>query len=201
MSDPTDADPTADIPVVNTATDPFDPLPEYHRAYPVLNITRFEPSHDVAAAARYSYALNAEPFYFASPGQAQLYPITAAVQWFGGYPMWRKTYRIRFTIEPRRVVCLFGGGAPVVRPANWQPVVLNTGYRELRLTGVGGLTDLTKSPSVILDSRTFQPVQHPQLLDENGFQMTPEQIRDTGGVWMEFAAYRVMSFAPLNLVY
>jgi hypothetical protein len=110
-------------------------------------------------------------------------PIRAKVVWIGGSPLWEKQYQIRFM----QAVATSGGGR-----ITWQPRVLDAGFRR---AGTGDRA------TAILDPVTMQPVQQPVPLNGAGEPLTKAELNSTGGVYGIFWAYRLLPFAPLNLVY
>lgn len=173
------------VPVVNSAGQPFDPIPEYEDGYPILEISRIEASFDPLKARDYRYAVNDEPFLFAPPEHAQTLPIEAEQVWIGGFPYWQVGYRIRFNDE------------------SWQTEILDAGYMRADAAEPDDVTKVT----AILDPDSRSPVSEPWPLDGHGMPLDraaiAKALRDdpeAALVYLKFYPYQRRSFAPLNLI-
>ena len=86
------------VPVVNSAGDPFDPLPEVDDSRLILTVSRNEATFDPLFAIDYQDAVNSDLFLGAAPRQAKL-NLSAKRQWdkvIGPY------YAVQYDIEFRR---------------------------------------------------------------------------------------------------
>jgi hypothetical protein len=87
-------------PIVNSARQRFDPMPQEEFLYPVLRITRNEATDNAAQRVLYRGAVNSDPFYGVGPGQARLNGIPARRIVSGLLIYWQKTYTIQFRDAP-----------------------------------------------------------------------------------------------------
>ena len=165
---------TGGKPVVNSAWDYFDPLPERETGYPVLDYSRVEASPTFERCRKYAFAMNKDAFLGFPPKAVQCLPIELEPEYHGLTQYFRVSYRFRFAL----------GKNPT-----WNPVLADVGFRKLV---AGKWVDIEDPPGV--------KVTAPQFLNGAGLPMTQAQLAATGPTTAEFFAYPVYDFAPLNIV-
>lgn len=167
--------------VLNSAGDPYDPLPELDASIPTLTVSRYQAAFNAEMAKSYAYAVNADTFLFADPGQARLQPITAESEATGGVLLWK----VRITVEFMTVF-----------PYTWQPWILDAGYRRVNLT--------TGKNVAIIDELTKQPVQRPVPLNGLGQELSRATLVGVGAgdgpQYGKYTGYPSVSFAELELI-
>jgi hypothetical protein len=168
------ADPAAErsTPILNSAGDPYDPLPEEDAQVEVLTITRWEKTIDNDKLRRYAGATNSKVFAGGAEGAALMMPIKRRRQYENGQFLWQVTYQIKF--------------APPHIPWLWDHRLVDQGFREL------------KDGKRIPIWKNGQQVTAPELLDGAGRPLPDSEV--SKGVFSQrFYTRRRMDFGPLNL--
>jgi hypothetical protein len=167
-------------PIVNSAGDEYDPPLTVDASNPVLTVTRNEPSFNPAIAVAYQDAVNSDPFFGASPGQAKVAGISAVSQTENNYFFFQVTYEIEFRWD------------------GWQPILLDYGRNALFQDQNGVVY---KSPIFQRDRNGKEmpniPISEPAPLDGFGNQL----INPTPGTIKTFqvTCYRSLPFSQLAL--
>jgi hypothetical protein len=170
------------VAVVNSARDPYDPLPEYLSPRSLVTVTRNEPTLDLLTMLRYSMAINSDDWNGFPPGKAQMHPIKWSRFFRNGQYWYKKTYKIEL-ISPDEIYDTFQVRLP------------DMGFRQFKDFENAELLD----PVPIRQGDSQTEVTTPQLLNGAGRVLTPEQ-KDAGGVvYRDFNAYRMLPFAPFKL--
>lgn len=167
--------------VVNSADEPFDPLPEVDDCRMVLRLTRNEAEYPRALALEYANAVNDDEFLGVSAGYVKAKPVSGAHQWkklsdgtLFGY--WRLTYEFHFR-DPSS-------------DEDWDLHLLDQGYREIQDFG-GAIGELYLN---IWDAEDM-PLNKPSLLDGDGGALP------VGGAakYRDFKAYKRKPFSAFNI--
>lgn len=160
-------------PVVNSAGDPVE-YPQVPYAFAVLTVERYQVSFDQELYAQFAYAINRDPFLFATSHQVRCAPITGETEQIGNTLYWRVRFQFQFWPEE-------------LEPGYWCAHVQDVGLRE-RVDG---------AMVNVLDSHNT-PVTRPVPL-LGGVAMTAGVLESQGPSVLEFKAYREKDFSLLNL--
>lgn len=177
--------------VVNSAGDPFDPLPVKETCLRTVTITRNEPTFDVHEKRVYDNKRSANAFLGFDAGMARMLPIRSGERYvFNGISYFEVIYEIVFAYD-----C-------------WQIKLLDQGPRYYLKNAAGDLLKvLDRDDNGVLTGKHVQ-------LDGNGFKRIltkPVYIPDvgTGGGgadgadgkehWIKFNPYPKIDFGPLGL--
>lgn len=91
--------PTTSSGITNSAGEPFDPPVEIEVSYPVLTITRNEPTFFPNLAVQFQDAVNSDNFWGVNPHCARVKAIRGTKQYGKGQNYWKVTYTIAFNRE------------------------------------------------------------------------------------------------------
>lgn len=83
-------------PIVNSAGQPFTPVPTFEVAPNILNFARNELFFDRSKSSKYSFVTNKDVFLGAPPGTVLCYPPKAKRVFKGKSAYWRVTYKFKF---------------------------------------------------------------------------------------------------------
>lgn len=162
-------------PVVNSAGDPFESVPQVEHHFVEIQLTRNQNTHPADIIASLNGTVNATAIIVCGvhiEAKCGRISIEADRQFGNPFP-WSVTFRI------------------VVNPDTWAVTVLQNGYRYY--PGGSGVSDPVKFTSTTDDGRVVE-CSTPQLLDENGYD-------NRGGtpVYATFNQYKAASWASLHL--
>ncbi|MBN9521059.1 hypothetical protein J0H58_21500 [bacterium] len=177
LGDPDATDPAETIPrpILNSAGQPFDPVPTNEDGWTTLTIERNEATVNSGRLAHFRFAVNKDVFLGKPPGRWILRPITARKVYKGAFGYYRFRYEF----------WLAGENDP-----DWDDLeLLDQG---LCMKGPGGV------PTPII--RGGQPVSQPVLL-KDGIPLTPAQLADpkVGAQFLKYKRRKRRPFAPLNI--
>jgi len=175
-------------PLVNSAGQPFDPLPTADDNRLTLVISRFEQVYDKREMLKFVDAVNDDPFQGFDPGQAKIKGIPAVQHFENNQQLWKVTYTIQFKEE--------GWNLFILDQGRYQAINDNADPDGAPLTSASNRGKITP----IVDAETGEPISDPVLLDGNGFPLQgpdaqPVFLKDPGG----FKIYKRKPFAKLNL--
>ncbi len=162
-------------PVVNSAGDPFESVPQVERDFVEIQLARNQNTHPADIIAALNGTVNSSDITVCGvsiPAKCGRIKIEADRQFGNPFP-WSVTFRI------------------VINPDTWAVTVLQNGYRYY--PGGSGVSDPVKFTSTTEDGRVVE-CSTPQLLDENGYD-------NRGGtpVYATFNQYKAASWASLHL--
>lgn len=192
-------------PCVNAAGDVYDPPPERDRSIRVLRITKFLPYFPVELANNYDLTINEDTFtitkqglrFFVDKYKARFEPLQGAL----GYHQTRAGVEIPYW----KVVIELA-----LNHRGWRLKLLNQGINRRQLAGdtddngtvistgdpdYDGYINTQKTTTRIKD-RDRVDTDKPVLLDMRG---QPYLSSTRPPIYLEYAAYPEMPFAPLNL--
>lgn len=172
------------VPIVNSAGDPFADVQQIEVGYLVLNVQRTVVSFDALLAVDMLYSVNNAPWWIASPGYAQLTHWSASRTFIGGSPYWEESLKVRI--------------APAFLPG-WNLELLDCGYRQLNSGYGSGSGNGSGNTMPILEPGTVQPVSEVWPLDGAGRALTRDQLIAGLAFYKTFRIYPARDFNLLNL--
>ena len=180
LGDPDSNDPIIKNPrpILNSAGQPFDPVPTIEQAHLTLTIERNEVEFDVGKATKYRNVVNKDMWLDRIPGRWLCRQITGRVVYKGAYQYARVRYEFWLS--------------PTIRARDfWDNLeLLDQGLCRLDADG--------ERPVPII--RNGHPISQPALL-KDGAPLTRAQIRNpnVGPQYLRFKRYRREPFAPLKI--
>lgn len=176
---------------VNAAKQLIYPAPAVEEGVSVLVVRRNKKFQTLEEVRRhietFSFAVNADVFLGASPGQALSTPPKAIEMYRGPLRYWSFTYRIKFKKQDTPVLTWLQHLFP---DSTWQPKMLNAGMYEIRQGWFGADPAGTLVPIF----RGGQPVNYPVPLTKEGVAASPGQEN-----WLNFRYYPSVAFQELIL--
>lgn len=182
---------TTDIPIVNTAYDPFDPAPMIDDMRLSLRVEKNYASYDPLQAYAYTNVINSDAFLGADVRTWKVRQITnepgELTKEIGDPPVTIAYFPVTFIFD--------------FRAETWDLRILNAGYRCI-VTGAGKLSCIegtsTQMASTNFDVRNALPrVNFPWPLSTNGTQLSSTD--GTGINYLTFQVYPEKSFAVLGV--
>jgi hypothetical protein len=159
-------------PLVNTAGQQFDPLPEMDDSRVVIIYERNEPTFSATNAQNYRDALNSDQWNGMSPGTVKCCKIAASLEYEKGLYYWRMRYEFH------------------VRDT-WQLSIINQGWNFL--TG--------DTPPVLRACMSKDNVPVRQCLDNSGHVIPRNNDGSISNVIaLKFNIYQSLPFAPLGII-
>lgn len=155
--------------VLNSAGEPFDPLPVRDATRLVLTIERFEQSFDQQEALSYADTVNAESFQGFAAGLVKCDSITGNEHLENAILCYHVRYIFHFD------------------ELGWVDFILDAGYKQI------DPADATKR--IVIKDKYFQPYSSPTPLDGLGHPLAA----GAPPVFLQYDPYPQKSFIPLNL--
>jgi len=166
--------------ILNSAKQPFDPLPTREVGGLVLTYERNELTFDAWAMTAYAFTVNSEDFLEEGDFRQWLCkPVTARKVWKGNFSY----YRVRYEFHHTDATAKDG-----VVPIGWDHYLLDCGWMQLNAAG--------KPVPIVNVGQTAASVP---LLDGAGKVLDPPITTDKIK-YLSYAKYRERSFAPLKIV-
>lgn len=160
-------------PILNTASDPFDPALSEEDSWQLLRVTRNQKKYDSDFYLQYQGKINADKWNGKKRRQVKCRKIRATDFFEGGDWYWRVSYE--FEIRRSRIPAnniLMSTNLPVTGDTDdvsyaWVNWILNRGFRERGIF----TPRIVESTRAIRDPYTKFPVMTPALLAANGLQL------------------------------
>lgn len=178
FDNPAIGDPNRNVPVINSAGLPFDPLPEYDVPFRTLEYERYKTDFDAKETAKWLHAINRDEFLGWPVNSVQCVQYDGQPEWFGATRLYLVKFKFRF-LDPDAKLKL-------------QPEVLDAGQYKKRGDGA-----LPGDP--IIDPVTKAPVSRDWPLDGAGVPLAQAAVAAGGAVWLTFYAYKLKDFAGLGI--
>lgn len=190
-----------DRPVINTATDPFDPAPSFGEARPVLSYSRNEADFTWPTMQNYVNHINQGEFLGAEPRTVRLSRVRARKIILPEFSYWRVSYvfEYRKAGPSTNVYDVIGSssGVPVVTPVSdlggWDQVKQSVGYNQLAADASGNYKSVK-----IKSTGDGTDVGTPQWLDVTGAYVPPPR-EASQAIYCRFKTYPEADFSALNI--
>lgn len=171
-------------PVINSAKDPFDPLPQVNEVYGKFSIQRNFPQDNYNILVEFANTVNSTQFYQFDAGSLRITDFTQnGPLWENGYMYW--DVKVDFEHRPNKTNIKVSGSSKDVD--GWNTLELDAGYNEISGTTTTAIKDADGKDTTV-----------PRPLDGSGSVLTAFTASDVS--YEEFQFHARKDFNTLGII-